>query len=391
MREEGVRQTVLQFGAGNIGRGFMGQVFTEAGYEVVFVDVVPEVVRSLNERRAYPLQFAGPDRFDRLEVGPVRAVDGRTIPDVARELRDCAFACTAVGVPALPHLMPALAAGIQGRSRPLNVILCENQLHCSALVREMLRGRVAPEDLERLGLVESVVSRMVPVVPEEERKQDPLVVLAEDYSRLPGDRNGFLGEIPPVPALQPVDNFAAYFDRKLYVHNLGHAVAAYLGYRHGCRYVYEAVGLPAVREQVIGAMEEAGRALCRKHGFDPAEMAAHQQDLLRRFGNAALRDTVLRVGRDPVRKLGPQDRLVGGALTCLDWDVEPGCIVRGIVAALRFDPPEDPGAASIQNVIREQGVGQAVLQFTGQNPGSELGRRILDAWEEAEGAGDARP
>jgi mannitol-1-phosphate 5-dehydrogenase len=131
-------------------------------------------------------------------------------------------------------------------------------------------------------------------------------------------------------------------------------------------------------------MDESGRALCRKHGFPPEEMRAHRDDLLRRFGNPALRDTVLRVGRDPVRKLGPQDRLVGGALNCLDWDVEPTNIVRGIVAALRFDPEDDPGAASIQQVVRDRSPAQAVLQFTGQGPQGELGRRILDAWEQEE-------
>src|SRR5690349_4578030 len=108
----GSPHTVVQFGAGNIGRGFMGHLFTEAGYEVVFVDVVPEVVWALNGRRAYPLRLAGPDRFETLTIRPVRAVDGRDLEAVAREIAACDFVCTAVGVPALPHLAPGLAAGI---------------------------------------------------------------------------------------------------------------------------------------------------------------------------------------------------------------------------------------------------------------------------------------
>lgn len=370
-------KTIVQFGAGNIGRGFMGHIFTEAGYEVVFVDVASEMVRLLTERRAYPLRLAGPDRYETLEIGPVRAVDGRRIDEVAGELARCDFACTAVGVTALPHLAPALAAGMLKRERPLDVILCENQLHCSDLLRGYLRRHLSDALLERVGLVESVVSRMVPVVPEEVRATDPLLAIAEDYPRLPVDRKAFVGELPPVAALAPVDDFPAYVERKLYVHNLGHAVAAYLGYLCGCRYVHEATALPEIRQTVLGAMAETCEALARKYGQDRAELERHRLDLLRRFDNAALGDTVLRVGKDPVRKLRPEDRLVGAALLCLDWDVEPACVVRGLAAAFRFDPAEDPGAQTVQAVVRGPGLGQALLQFTGQRPDSELGRRVL--------------
>ena len=369
--------TVVQFGAGNIGRGFTGHLFTEAGYEVVFVDVAAEVIAGLNARREYPLRLAGPDRFETLTIRPVRAVDGRDIPAVTEELARCAFACTAVGVQALPYLAPGLAAGMRVRTATLDVILCENQLHCSDLLRGYLVPLLEPERLANLGLVESVVSRMVPVLSEEDRAQDPLLAVAEDYAVLPVDSTAFLGALPAVPALRPVDNFSAYVERKLYVHNLGHAVAAYLGYQRGYEFIWEAMRDATVLEAVVGAMLEAGEALARKHGFPRAELTQHREDLVRRFENAALGDTVLRVGRDPMRKLRPDDRLVGAALTCLDWDVEPRYIVQGIVAALRFDPPGDPTAGAIQETLRRDGIGQALLQLTGRGPDSEVGRRVL--------------
>ncbi len=380
-------QTVVQFGAGNIGRGFMGDLFTAAGYEVVFVDVVPEVVAALNERRSYPLRLVGPDRFLTRTVQPVRAVSGRDTEAVARELAACAFACTAVGVGALPHLAAPLAAGIRQRKAPLDVILCENQLQASELVRAMLRPHLEEAELARVGLVESVVSRMVPVVPEEVRREDPLLAVGEDYAVLPVARAGFVGEPPAVPGLQAVDDFPAYFDRKLYVHNAGHAVAAYLGYRAGCDAIHDAMGVPAVADAVEGAMAESCEALARKHGTDRARLREHRRDLQRRFGNAALNDTILRVGRDPVRKLRAEDRLTGAALTCLDHGVEPRFLARGIAAALRFDPGDDPAAQELQQVVREDGPGEALVRFTGQRPDSELGRLVMDAWEQDSAAG----
>lgn len=376
-------ETVVQFGAGNIGRGFVGQLWTDAGFEVVFVDVSPPIIDALNRERAYPLRLVGPDRFEARRIAPVRAVEGRDLDAVAAELARCRFACTAVGVAALPHLVPALARGIERRGEPLDVILCENQLHCSKLLRELLRPRVAQERLERVGLVESVVSRMVPPVPEAERAGAPLLAIAEDYELLPVDAAAFLGPRPAVPALVPAEPFQAYVERKLFMHNMAHAAAAYLGYRRGFRQIHEAVADPAIREVVLGALDETALALRRKWGLEAAELARHRDDLLRRFGNAALGDTVLRVGRDPVRKLRPEDRLVGAALTCLDWDVEPRCVARALAAALRFDHPEDPAAAPLRAVLKEDGPGEALHRFTGLHPDSELGRRVLQAFEEA--------
>jgi mannitol-1-phosphate 5-dehydrogenase len=193
-----------------------------------------------------------------------------------------------------------------------------------------------------------------------------------------------------VPAFRPVDRLPAWVERKLFVHNMAHAVAAYLGSAAGCRFVHQATALPPVRAPVIRAMEEAGEALARKHGFDRRELAAERRSLLRRFDNALLADTVTRVGRDPARKLRPDDRLVGAALTCLDHGVEPAGIARGIAAALRFEAPGDASAAEVRRVVAEQGPGRALLTFAGQRPDGELGRLVLAAWDALEAGEEPR-
>lgn len=380
MSEPNHRPTVVQFGAGNIGRGFMGDIYTSAGYEVVFVDVADALVSALNQRHSYPLRLAGPDRFETLNITPARAVSAKDTAGVAAELARCAFACTAVGVPVLPRLAPALAAGVKARTEPLNVVLCENQLNCSGLLRGYLARELRPDELARVGLVESVVSRMAPVVPAEERAADPLLAIAEDYAVLPVEAKSFIGPIPPVPAFRPATDFGAYVERKLFVHNMGHAVSAYLGFQAHLGYVHEAMARPELAETVSEAMRESGEALCRKHDLDRAEMQEHRENLLRRFANAALGDTVRRVGKDPVRKLRPDDRLIGAALTCLDWNVEPKHIVQGIVSALHYDDPGDPAAGMIQETLREDGIEETLRRFTGQRPESDLGQLILEAW-----------
>jgi mannitol-1-phosphate 5-dehydrogenase len=380
------RPRFVQFGAGSIGRGFTGQLFSDAGYELIFVDVRPEIVAALNERGSYRLRFAGPTRHEEREVGPARAVDGRDMEAVARELAETNLACTAVGVNALHHLAPSIALGIrrraaQGNAAPLDLLLCENQLHVGRRFREQVAARLPASEaglLDRVGFVETVVSRMVPELSWEERAADPLLVVAEDYDRLPVDGEAFCGATPLVVGLQPRAPFQAFFERKLFTHNLGHAVAAYLGAAAGHRFVHEAMADARIARTVWDAMEEASAGLIARWGFTHEEQAAHVAGLRERFANAALRDTVARVGRDPLRKLRPDDRLVGGGLLALESGIEPRNIAAGIAAALRFDAPGDPSAGELQRRLAESGVEGVLREVCGLEAGHPLARLVVE-------------
>jgi len=178
--------------------------------------------------------------------------------------------------------------------------------------------------------------------------------------------------------MEPYENFQAYVDRKLFTHNCGHAIAAYLGYLRGHRYIYQAIADARNRRVVVAALDETGRALIAKHGFTPEEHRAHIQDLLERFGNAALRDQVSRVARDPLRKLGPEDRLVGAAKLALTYGVEPVNVCTGIAAALLYDSPDDPTAQIVQQKIREHGVKGVLQQICGIDPRSKLAGLVIE-------------
>ena len=368
---------VVQFGAGNIGRGFMGDLFQAGGWETVFVEANPDLVDGLNRSGSYPLEVVGPTRFERRVIAPVRALPAGDAPAVARALAGCEFACTAVGVGVLPRVAPLLADGIRARSAPLNVILCENQLHCSDLLRGELARNLGPEELCGAGLVESVVSRMAPVVPEERRRAEPLLAIAEDYSRLPLDARGCIGPPPQAPGFLWVEDFSSWVERKLYIHNMGHALAAYLGARSGCRYVHEALESPQIRASVVRAMEATCEALARRHGLERGELDEYREDLLRRFENEAMRDTIERVARDPIRKLRPEDRLVGAARLCLEEHVEIGTLPAGIAAALTYRNPDDPAAVQLADLIADRGAPEALRRFAGCRPGDPLETAVL--------------
>jgi mannitol-1-phosphate 5-dehydrogenase len=380
--EEGFEvTTAVMYGAGNIGRGFIGQLLSESGYEVVFVDVNEAVVARLNADRAYPVRLVSSAGAREIQVRNVRAVDGRDRGAVASAIADAALMATAVGVNVLPRIAGHIADGLQrrwlgGEAAPLDILICENLVDANrrleSLVSEALPETLRAELGRRVGFVETSIGRMVPVMSPAMQEGNPLRVWVEEYAELPVDRDGFRGPIPSIRNMVPFSPFTLYVHRKLYIHNMGHALTAYLGQPKGYRLVWEAIGDEQVRRAVRGAMMESARALALEHDVPLAGLEAHVEDLLERFGNRQLGDTIDRVGRDLPRKLAPNDRLIGALRTCLRHGIRPVNICAGIAAALRF---RDPADRSVERKLEEGGAEGVLEELCG------LGR---DSWEWSE-------
>jgi mannitol-1-phosphate 5-dehydrogenase len=347
---------IVQFGAGNIGRSFIGQLFSRAGWELVFVDVEPRIVSLLNDARYYTVVIKREGKPDEYRsIGPVRAVDGRDTALVGGELASADMAATSVGKGALPKILPVIARGLQERfrltpERPLDIIIAENVRGAADIFRSALAAELGPGyPLDRLaGLVETSIGKMVPIMRSEDLAQDPLRLFAEEYETLIVDKRGFRGPLPDIAGLHPVDNITAYVDRKLFVHNLGHAAAAYLGYlaAPGKPALADVLALPEIEEGTRRAMNEAADALVLEYPgvYSREDLAKHIDDLLMRFKNRALGDTVHRVGRDLPRKLSRDDRLIGAMLLCAGKGLPFGGIAEAVKAAFRFAAPDENGA-----------------------------------------------
>lgn len=387
--EAGIRGSILkkavQFGAGNIGRGFIGQLFSESGFEVVFVDVVKDLVDALNKRRSYPVRMAC-DKPWTVKIENVRSVNSMDVKAVADEVRTADLMSTAVGVNVLPKIAPNIAAGIKARadagvSEPINIIICENLQNMAAFLKGEVKKALDEKYYsyldEKIGFVESVVGRMVPVMTPEQKREDPLLVIVEPYKHLPVAKAMAKGVLPKLVGVEPSDNFQSFVDRKLYTHNAGHAVAAYLGYLKGYKFIYEAMNDPQINAVVRGAMNETGEALIKKHNLCASDHKAHIEDLLSRFANVALGDQVARVGGDPVRKLGPTDRLVGGAKLAVEYGVNPVNLCKAIAAALKFNPEGDKTAPRVQELVKTKGVPGTLEELSGLSADSEITKEVV--------------
>ena len=347
----------VMYGGGNIGRGFIGMLFSMSGYEVTFIDVAQPVIDGLNRDGRYPVRIVSNEGHEDIEVEHVRAVNGNDREAAAEAIAEADVMATAVGVNVLKFIVPNLAEGIRRRRAqqggPLNIIICENLVDANKVLEKLLKAELTKEEAdwldENIGLVEASIGRMVPVQTEEMKAGNPLRVCVERYGFLPVDKAAFRGEIPKIRNMVPYEPFDYYIRRKLYVHNMGHAVCAYLGLYTHREYIYEAIEDSCIQNIVQNAMLESALALSKAYQMPVELLVRHFQDLLSRFKNQALKDTCARVGGDPKRKLSHTDRLIGSSLLCLEHGVQPVFISVGT-------------AGAVYEYIREAGAQQCVKE-----------------------------
>ncbi|HHY81586.1 MAG TPA: mannitol dehydrogenase [Clostridiales bacterium] len=373
----------VMYGAGNIGRGFVGALFSQSGYQVTFIDIAEEVVKSLQEKQSYTIRYVSNEGFEDVLVQNITAINGKDTEAVSDAIAECDIMATAVGARVLEFIVPNIAAGLRKRwalgAKALNIIICENLMHANKVLESMLKALLTDEECKRfdetVGLVEASIGRMVPVQTEEMKDGDPLRVCVERYGFLPVDKAAFKGGIPEIKNMVPFEPFDFYIKRKLYIHNMGHATCAYLGDILGLKYIYEAINTSEVRLLVQNAMIESAMALSRKYDVGLYEILMHINDLIYRFSNAALKDTCQRVGGDPGRKLSPEDRLIGSAALALECGITPAYIAVGAAAGLRRYIAEAEGLEQSMESAR-----QVLAEVCRLDTDSQLAQMILDIY-----------
>ena len=386
------KPSIVIFGAGNIGRGFIGQLFSQADYGVIFVDAAEVLVNALNEDGKYPIHLVSEEGNQNLVIGPVHALLISDRQAVNAAVAEADIMATAVGVPILRHVAGPIAAALQyrnkiGNTNPLDILVCENKMDAGSYLKGLIQAADPSLETildEKTGFVETSIGRMVPVLSQQERQQNPTMVRTEPYHELPVDAAGFKGPVPAIPSLRPFAPFHFYHQRKLYIHNMGHALTAYLGWLIGCETIAEAIAIPEIRSLTEHAMQQVGEALSKEYKVPFGEIDEHIQDLLHRFANRQLGDTVARVGRDPLRKLSVDDRLIGSLIYTLKQGIEPFFIAIGIAAAISFAPEDDASAAELKAMVSQKGLDpflQSYCQLTGSD--------TLDHWRRMIVAQDA--
>ncbi len=346
-------RSIVIYGAGKIGRSFIGQLFSRSDYELVFIDIDQVIVEALNKRKSYSIIIKG-GKEEHILVTNVRAISGLDEGKVAETISKASIMAVAVGKNALKMVIPSIAKGLKLRfdktpDQALDIIIAENMRNAAEYFRKYL-SECLPVDYpfkKLVGLVETSIGKMVPIMKKNDMEKDSLMVYAEPYNTLILDRNGFRCPIPVVEGLAPKNKIKAWVDRKAFIHNLGHTTVAYYGFYKFPRaiYIYEVLEDQNVYSFAHSVMHQAAEVLqvIYPDDYSLQELEEHIDDLLERFQNKALQDTVFRVGRDLYRKLCFDDRFVGIIRLAIQQGMAYNDILKAMVYGLFFRCSDEYG------------------------------------------------
>lgn len=372
----------VHFGAGNIGRGFIGSLLHKSGYHVCFVDINDKLVTEINERKSYEVVFAE-ETEQKETVDDISALNSQTDPEkVIEAIAKADLVTTAVG----PNILKAIAGLIakalirrtQSTQAPLNVIACENMINASSLLKEAVYSHLTTSEKtlvdESVGFPNAAVDRIVPA----QHHDDPIKVSVEPFYEWVIDESQVIGPTPLIRNITFVDDLTPYIERKLYTVNTGHAITAYLGYQRHKKTIKDALDDPFINENVRAALHETGSLLIHKYQFDQTKHFAYIDKIIERFENPSISDEVTRVGRSPIRKLGANDRLVGPARELVQLNLDVDHLALGIAAALLYDYEEDEQAVELQKTRQQKGLEKTILLYTGLDETSPLVKLIME-------------
>jgi mannitol-1-phosphate 5-dehydrogenase len=371
---------VVIIGPGRIGCGYLTPLFQSAGWDVVLVardETTSKLIRCC-ERFAVritapPLTNGGYGRngdgsdaereTERIlvETPSVVALDS---PEFVAAVADADLVCTSVGVGNVPSLTRALARACASRpnGRPLDVWTVENG-DCAAELERGVRAAAAAAGLAvgPVGFGGAIANVAVAQGGWRPAHEAPEFV-GDCFRSLVVDERRLRSGIPPLPDVQGTRSFLEHLHEKLYVFNTGHAICAYLGWLRGHGTIADAAADPSLRPLIAGSMLEARKALLAEHPSLGSDLHGPVAEALARFGDRALADPIVRVAREPIRKLAPGDRLLGPAeLIERSTGRIPKYLALAVAGALLYRHDDDEQSRRLGAALKRHGV-MAVLR-----------------------------
>ncbi|XBC42278.1 MAG: mannitol-1-phosphate 5-dehydrogenase [Buchnera aphidicola (Meitanaphis elongallis)] len=360
----------LHFGAGNIGRGFIGQILVHSGFNLTFSDINKEIIDSINLYHEYDIELLGENSY----VDKIQGVKAIHVnhPNILSVIAEADIITTSVGVNIVNSLASLIVQGIKHkikikRHNFLNIIACENFFRCSSVLKKHVMNLLPTKYHEYLenniGFVDAVVDRIVSFNNKE--SSNILFVKVEQFKELICDVNQFKGDIPNIIGMQLSNNLNAYSERKLFTLNTGHAITAYLGLLYGYTDIYSAILDKNIYDIVRGAMNESGNVLISRYNFDKSVHDCYIDSVLSRFKNSYLVDDLIRVGRNPLRKLHKNDRLIKPILGTLEYRCSNVNLIKGVSAALCYENINDSEAVQLNCLIKDKGINYILSNISG--------------------------
>ena len=380
----------VHFGGGNIGRGFIAELFHETGLEIVFVDVMDSIIEALNKADSYTVTEVDKTGEKSKTITNYRAINSKyNEQDVIKEISEAVVVTCAVGPNVLKFIAPVIAKAIQARtlSKPLAIIACENAINATDTLAGFIKDpkNMDEETLKNLSskaeFGNSAIDRIVPTQPADAG----LNVVIESFYEWCVETSGFKSGHPEIKGVHWVDNLEPYIERKLFTLNTGHAIAAYFGHQKGIRTIHQSLADPEINQAVHNALGETSHLIVSKHGVTKEEQEKYANAIVARISNPSLEDVTDRVGRAPLRKLSRKERLIGPAAQLAERGEKFDGLLKGVELALRFQNVKgDEESAELANIMSDLSPEDATKKLTGLEETHPLFEKIVPIVEKVQ-------
>lgn len=375
-----MKNDVLIWGAGKIGRGFVAEAFYKGSFQLIFVDNDQKLIEKLRSQSSYSLINAKPGKDPVIsEISDYTAHHISEIVQINKLVAEVSYIVVAVFPAAFDQLTTSLGKGIEVRAlneEPLDILLCTNARGANEQFGTLLRNQLSDRGKtyfdQHIGIVETIIMRVAVPTPDHFLSYGELSVTTNGFPYMPVNRSSFKKGVPEIPILKSINNFEAEETRKFYTYNMAHAVYAYTGLMQGCTTVTEAAANTVVKEEILGALNESAQALIAEYGFSKQEMEKWNQLVIANLTNPLLEDKLVRLGKDPLRKLSQSDRLVGPALLSKKHGLYPYYLTKAIARTLYFKCPEDNSTTELQTKLRLDGISATLTKIAGLQKDPEL-------------------
>lgn len=378
-------KTAVHFGAGNIGRGFIGEILSANQFAIQFVDVNEAIINALNERHSYDIEIAE-DGKRHVTVEHVSGINNRLNPEqVVEAIAEADLITTAIGPNILPFIAELIAKGIQkrrenGSEQAIDVLACENMIGGSQFLLEEVQNYLTQEDMTYVdtyvGFPNAAVDRIVPA----QSHEDPLFVVVEPFNEWVVETSRMKNKELRLEGVHYEEDLEPFIERKLFSVNSGHATSAYTGAYAGAKTILEALQLPEVKEQLEAVLGEIRSLLVAKWDFDQEELKAYHEVIISRFENPYIVDDVVRVARTPIRKLGFDERFIRPIRELKERGLSYQNLLKTVAYVFNYKDPNDEQSTQLQVMLSDNDLEKVVRDVTGLED-QELISEIIDSIE----------
>ena len=391
-------------GSGAIQLGLWAYYARLSGMKVILSDVDSvKVDRIRNNNNFYYINIAYFDRISSVKVGPVE-IYNLNIPEERNKIIKFITQANDI-ITAVPDISvyqkgisSLLREGLLLREKtlPTAIYASENRVEAAQTLKKLIYpGGDTPPFVQ---FYDTVIARMggshsdtqfmkklnlMPITPESKE-----ALLVEDFDRIIIEKEQLSKKYSfetEFSRFYATSDIGLYEERKLFGHNAVHSLLGFIGKLKGYKFMSEYNGdIDFGYIGVDALLEETGGWFKGKYGESKEKTVTEDGyrlwaiQLCRRIVSPFLYDSVDRIIRDPERKLGWNDRLIGIIRNALSAGVVPGRYALGAAAALyEKNLTEKKAILKLQSIWGQSNRGEEkVLKLVGEAFG------VIKGWKE---------